>query len=200
MTKVLAPILFFMIAIGIFFSYLKPAYSELQVSKARVESLEQVNQQIEELLSDYTTLREKKSAISAKETENLLKILPDSIDAVHLILDLDSLATKHNLIIRSFKVPEIESEITSLTKKTNSRDQKTTTEEDDLLKSAVLTIECTGTYESFKLFLNDIEKSLSLMDIVKLNISVPELLESSKPEKEITYTLDLQIYWLKEIE
>lgn len=190
MSKVLTPILFTIIALGLFFSYLRPAYSELNASKERLVRIDQAIEESDKLLSNYTELKNKMNAISAEDQKNLAKILPDSVDVVRLILDLDSLATKYGLTIRSFEIPDIESELTL------KKSPDATLEESPVMK-AVLTITCEGSYADFKKLLVDIERSMSLMDVVELEVKVAE--KSTDTEEEAVYTLGLQTYWLKEI-
>jgi Tfp pilus assembly protein PilO len=191
MSKVLTPILFTIVAIGLFFSYLKPAYSELQASKERLTRIDEAIEESNTLLANYTELKNKVSAISEQDQKNLAKILPDAVDVVRLILDLDSLATKYGLTILSFEIPDIESELATKAKKKAN----TTVEESPVMK-AVLTIECEGAYANFKKLLVDVERSMSLMDVVELEVAVSD---GTQTDEEAVYTLGLQTYWLKEI-
>jgi hypothetical protein len=61
---------------------------------------------------------------------------------------------------------------------------------------AVLTIECEGSYADFKKLLVDIERSMSLMDVVALEVDVADTQDT---QEEAVFTLGLQTYWLKEI-
>ena len=148
-------------------------------------------QESDALLTNYTELKNKVNAISAQDQKNLEKILPDAVDVVRLILDIDSLATKYGLTILSFEIPDIESELNAKAKK----NANAPTEESPVMK-AVLTIECEGSYADFKKLLVDIERSMSLMDVVTLEVKVADGAES---QAEAVYTLGLQTYWLKEI-
>jgi Tfp pilus assembly protein PilO len=190
MSKVLTPILFTIIAIGLFFSYLKPAYSELNASKERLARVDQAIQESDKLLANYADLQNKMKAISEQDRKNLMKILPDSVDVVRLILDIDSLATKYGLTIRTFEIPDIDSQLNQKSKNVG------VPEENSPILKAVLTIECEGSYADFKKLLVDIERSMSLMDVVALEVDVADTQET---QEEAVFTLGLQTYWLKEI-
>jgi hypothetical protein len=129
------------------------------------------------------------SNISAEERARMRSILPESIDIVRLIIDLDTLANRHNISIRTFDVPDIN-------RRATARNTNTTDTIEDSVGSAILTIELEGEYPNFKAFLIDVERSLTLMDVVDLEIEVPDVSRNIGND-QIVYTLGLQSYWIK---
>ena len=194
MSKVLTPIIFIVIAIGLFFSYLRPAYDVLQAFQTQKDELDKTITESEDLLRMHNDILTKYENIDPTDHAKLKKILPDSIDVVRLIMDIDALSTKHNLTIDSFEVPQIR-DIEQNARNRNTR--RTAEEENNPVASAVLTIECVGEYQDFKAFLLDIEHSLSLLDVVGLEVKVPNILRVDVTDDRPEYKLDLQAYWLK---
>lgn len=196
MSKVVTPILFFIIAVGLFFTYIRPAYDVLVAFQAQEEELDVALQETEQLIQKYDTLMTNYSSISSEDKARLNKILPQEIDVVRLILDLDSLATKNNMEIISFEVPQLDSKHAPVSRSRTA--QRGTSDEDSPIGNAVLTIECEGEYLDFKNFIYDIERSLLLMDMVALEIEVPDMSEAgTEPDAKPSFTLGLQSYWLK---
>lgn len=188
MSKVLMPVLFLITAIGLFFTYLSPAYDVLLASQAQEARLDESIKQSEALLATHDDLLRKYNSIPAEDIKRLVQLLPNDVDTVRLIMDIDALTTKHSLSVRSFKVPNI-----------NARAVKNTTqtaEEEKPVGEAILTIECDGDYFDFKELLNDIEISLSLVDVVGLKIKVADLTLPDAVDTTV-FTLELQTYWLK---
>ena len=145
------------------------------------------------LLEVHDSLLRKYNSISSENLKRLTQILPNDIDVVRLIVDIDALTTKHRLSIRSFEVPYLESEVASASSKKKQAVQEV---DEGPVGNAILTIECEGEYADFKALLLDIEKSLSLMDLVSLHIEVSDMTRPNAVRGTV-YTLGLQTYWLK---
>lgn len=196
MSKVVTPILFFIIAVGLFFTYIRPAYDVLVAFQAQEKELDVALQETEQLLKKYDELMTNYSSISSEDKARLNKILPQEIDVVRLILDLDSIATKNKMKILTFKVPQLDAKNAPASRSRTA--QRSTADENSPIGSAVLTIECEGEYPDFKNLIYDIERSLLLMDMVALEIKIPNMSESgTRPDAKPTFVLGLQSYWLK---
>jgi Tfp pilus assembly protein PilO len=191
MSKLLFPILLVILSIGLYFTYLSPAYDILLAFQAQSEELDNTIKESQKFIELHNSLLEKFSSIPASHRANISKILPDAIDVVRLILDVDALAGKHNLVIRSFDVPQIENSETS-----NSKSAQEVGEVNENVGSAVITIECAGKYTDLKNFLSEIETSMALMDVVELQVETVDLSQPGAV-RENMYTLGLQAYWLK---
>lgn len=195
MTRTFAPILLLIIAVGLFFSYTRPAYDVLQAFQQQEEKLDEAIKDTNKLLEKHDTLITKYGSIPQQDRMRLGKILPNELDVVRLILDVDSLALKNNITIKAFDVPQMDTPTRTNTAQQRSR-AGVTPQEDSPIGSAVVTIDCEGEYEDLKSMLFEIERSLSLMDVVRLDVVVSDL---SKPgtTEGIKYKIGLQSYWLK---
>jgi Tfp pilus assembly protein PilO len=191
MSKVLAPILFLIAAIGLFFTYLQPGWDVLLAFQAQADRLDASIEKTKGLLETHNKLLTQYNEISPENIARLNKILPDRIDVVRMIMDIDTLTTKHKLTIKSFDIPDMNGEVSKTSKSKNA-----TVAEEGPVGSAVLTVECVGEYQDFKAFVSEIESSLSLMDVVILDITVADLTQPGAV-REITYKVGLQAYWLK---
>lgn len=196
MSRLIAPILLFIVSAGLFFTYLKPAYNVYLAFKEQEKRLDVAIGDSKDLLKKYDELYGKYSLITDAQKQKLDKILPDSVDVVHLVMDLDNLSTNHNLSINSFDIPDMESGQTPTRSK--NRRNITNKDKDSSIGEAVLGLDIEGDYKDFKSFLYDVEKSLSLMDAVSLEIDVPDV-DMLQPgvERKVSYSLKLQVYWLK---
>ena len=90
------------------------------------------------------------------------------------------------------KLSDIETKEAVSVRRGTSKD----TQEESLINSAILTIECEGEYSDFKMFLYDIEKNLSLIDLVGLDIDVEDVTKVNT-ENSVVYKFEMQTYWLK---
>lgn len=195
MDKVVLPFILFTISVGLFFSYIRPAIDVLGALSAQEDRVTQVLENSKNFERKRDALSAERDTISREKEARLKSILPDSIDVVRFIIHLDDLAKQHGILIRSFTFPRM-----------GLRDtQAGGTAQESGVVSALFTLDVLTTYDQFKGFLKDIEKSSALMDVVSLGIDVPAELPlpaGSKEPAETTakkqvYTLGIQRYWLR---
>ncbi len=196
MSRVLVPVLLIIVSAGLLFSYIKPAYENLQEFKFQEAELVEAIEDAERLMEGYQGLLRDKSSISEENQRDLEKILPDAIDVVQLIVDLDVLTQENKLEIKSFEIPYIDREAVMSGAQLSNKTRSNQKQGNGPVGSAVLTVEVTGDYDNFKAFLLDIERSVALVDATLLDIQVPNEFKPGT-DKDITYTVGLQAYWLK---
>lgn len=113
-----------------------------------------------------------------EETEKLEKLLPDHFDNIRLIMDIDAIASKYNVLIRKVDVSNAGSTESGLGKNTDSYNSL----------SLDFTIE--ATYDNFQRFLDDLTNSLRMVDVTNLSFQASSL-------NLFRYSLSLKTYWLK---
>ncbi len=178
--RTLLPIIFILIAGAIFFGYIDPAYRLVQ--ERRVEEVRfdlaltrsrELQQTRDQLLSRYNTF-------SNEDLDRLEKLLPNNIDNVRLILDFDALASQYGMRVRNVGIETAEAGAAGAL-----------TVADDLgYGTLTLVFTVTTTYEKFRAFLEDLERSLRLVDVTAITFSSTE-------SGLYDYSLSIQTYWLK---
>jgi len=197
MSKVLVPVLLLVVSAGLAFSYIKPAYENLQEFELQEAELVDAIDEAKKLVEGYQILLRDKSSISEEDRRNLEKILPDAVDVIQLIVDIDVLTRENNLEIESFDIPYVDREASMRTSASASK-SGIKTQTGDPVGNAMLTIGMKGSYEDFKEFLYDVERSMMLVDVVELRVQ-----SSTGKNKDgtvydvIKYEVGLQAYWLK---
>jgi len=123
--------------------------------------------------------------VNPADIERLHKLLPDHVDNVRLILDLDTLASKHGLALQNVAISGAE------TKEPGAEEVigPVTSEHGEI----TIGFATTGTYERFVTFLTDLEKSLRIVDVIELKISPA----STLGEPTYNFNITLRTYWLK---
>jgi len=174
-------------AIGLFFTYLRPGYEVLQAFQAQADRLDDSIERSKNLLETHKKLLDEYNRISPEKIAKLNKILPDSIDTVQFVLDIDKFATKYDLVIDGIDIPDP-------SKTAKSAVQKNV--EESPIESIIYTVEFSGYYDDFKSFIRDAETSLSLMDVVALDIKVANINQVGA-ERKVIYKVGLQLYSLK---
>ncbi len=171
-------ILLMTVIVGYLFSY--PMYNDMKVlqdeKSAREASLETINQ-IEEKKQQ---LAAQFSALSDKNKQDIDTILPDSFDFVRLTADVEAIGKKYGIVIQRVS----EQEISASNGQTigDSANQKG-------FHSGLIGFNFTTSYESFLSFMEELEKSLRILDIRSLNIT-------PKQNNTYEYTVEFETYWL----
>jgi Tfp pilus assembly protein PilO len=174
---------------AIFMLYTKPTYDGVQSQNAQIAQYDQALEKATELQQLKQTLLSRYNTFNPSDIDRLQKLLPDHVDNVRLILDLDSLAGKHGMALQNVAVSSAES---------NSNTTQTASGAIGASKQKYdsLTIKFTtqGTYDTFKSFIADLEKDLRVVDLVSLSLSNAS---GSGQNALYTYDITLRTYWLK---
>jgi Tfp pilus assembly protein PilO len=189
MVRTIVSVLCIVAAGAIFFMYTQPSYDSVQADNAQIAQYDQALQKATELQQLKQTLLSRYNTFDPADIDRLQKLLPDHVDNVRLILDLDSLAGKHGMALQNVAVSSAESSAAS--NQTASGQVGASKQKYDSLTIKFTT---QGSYATFREFLADIEKSLRVVDLVSLTLS-----NSSGSGQSALYTFDitLRTYWLK---
>ena len=178
MMRFILPILFVIVAVGLFFGYVDPVYDEVKVLRAEearfIDALDrskELQQLKDQLLARYNTF-------SSVDLERLQKLLPDNVDNVRLVLDLDGIASNYGLQIRNVSIDRGAASVPG----TISSDTKS-------YSSIVLSFAVQATYSDFLLFIQDLETSLRLVDIFSIEFSEPVT-------DRYDFQVSIRTYWL----
>jgi Tfp pilus assembly protein PilO len=180
MSKFFVAALLLVISAGLFFAFITPTYSDVQSLQAENGHLSEALDKSRELQSVRDTLRAKYNTFSSGDLDKLQKLVPDHIDNIRLILDVESIAKSHNITVNQFAFsgdggtgPGSSSETAG-----------------GAYGSIIFQFSVTTDYDTFKAFMNDIEHSLRVIDIIALGI------DPSDSGKN-TYQVSIRTYWLK---
>ncbi len=199
MTKALAPFIFIALSIGLFFSYIRPAYEVLgavQEQETRVdvalEKAKTLATKTDELETRYSDIKR-----DVDRMDRLNIMLPDTIDPVRLVIDIDSLARKHGVTVTSFDLPQ------PSTVADNQQQYLDPSEVSALtinpVGEAKMRVVAHGGYANLKAFTQSLEKSLTLVDIAQLSFSKFEIAsqDTSAPVGSLQASFIIKTYWLK---
>jgi Tfp pilus assembly protein PilO len=184
----ITPIILILISFGVFFGYVDKNYrgENLGGEKRSVKSLMAEESEYKSALDNTVNLRskreqliDKRSQITPADLERLEKLLPDNIDNIKLVIDMNNIAADHGLTLKSIKLDtEVKSDSSKLGKDENK------------YGIVGLTFSVSASYENFLNFLTNLEKSLRLVDITDLSVS-------GSDSGVYDFTVGLKTYWLK---
>jgi hypothetical protein len=178
MGKFLIPLALLGISAGLYFVFIEPLYAEIQTLSAQVSRLDLALTKSKELQEVRNSLNSKRTAFRPGDVDRLHKLLPDHIDNVRLIIDIDDIAARYNLAIQNISFTGGPS---------NPSGQNT---DQALFGSMQMSFAVTARYDQFLLLLRDLEKSLRIVDVVALTVNPNE-------EGDYNFAVTLRTYWLK---
>jgi len=169
------------------FAYTKPSYANTGLIKAQIAQYEEALQKAAELDALKAELMAKRNSFSQADIDRLQLMLPDHADNISLILELDSLASRYGMALENV-------DVTTDSGAQGGGNASAGEAIGAIPSYSTITLHFStfGTYDHFRSLIQDIEKSLRLVDLESLSI---------KPDAQIknTYTYDITIktYWLK---
>jgi Tfp pilus assembly protein PilO len=180
------PLIAFLAALGIYFFYVSPTWSgSIADTKNAITLDDQALAAADQYATQQNTLASARNAIDPTYLARLSTFLPDSVDNVGLILDLNALAARSGLSLSNIDV---------LTTATNgasaSTGQGLPTSATNPVGSIDLTLSAVGTYAALQSFLAGVERSARLLD-------VRDIVVKGSDTGVYTYQMSLRLYWLR---
>ncbi|MDD2657497.1 MAG: type 4a pilus biogenesis protein PilO [Candidatus Pacebacteria bacterium] len=180
MNSRLLPTLALFVAAGIFFVYVNPTWSgSITDTKAKIALDNQALDAARQYAAQQNVLADARDAIDASSLERLSTFLPDSVDNVGLILDLNALAARSGLSLANIDV--VTNDIPGT---------KTAPAATSPVGSVNLSLSAVGTFSALQTFLIGVERSARLLDI-------QDVVVKGSDTGVYTYQMTLRLYWLR---
>ena len=115
MNKFLTPIILVIVAVGLFFFYIDPQWQKMKVLQATNAEYNNAIDQSNKLLKVRDSLLAKYNSFRPEDLTRLEKLLPNNIDNVRLIIDINSITSKYGASIKNVKLstPSAEADVTN---------------------------------------------------------------------------------------
>ncbi len=186
--NLITPIILIIISIGIFFGYIDPNYrgENLSGDNRSIQSLLAEDNEYQVALNNSSEIRRKRETLVQTRGEidpadllKLEKLLPDNVDNIKLVIDMNQIAQNHNLSLKNIKLD------------TGTKTDSNKLGQDNSKYGTVgLSFSVNSSYNNFQSFLSDLEKSLRLVDITDLSVTGNET-------GTYDFSVGLKTYWLK---
>jgi len=155
--RIIGPFLFLAIAVGLYFSAIKPGWQVLQALNEQESRVDEVLLQANRLKDTYERLYTQRTAFSTNNMERLLVMVPDVVDPVRFVMQMDTIAMRHNITVENFSIP-------------NNSGSGKASKTANVVVPLTFRFSVNGTYSNLKRFLAEIESSLMVMDVNSLSI------------------------------
>lgn len=169
----------FAASVGVFIGYIRPEWAVVQEKREILKQYEQAALNARALQAKRDELLEKRQNMSAEDLERLSVMLPRNVDNVKLTLEINRIARQYNLVLQNVQVED------------SAKDPATQKKESELAyRSIAIDFTVSGGYNDYVEFLQNIEKSLRIINVEELAFSADNKTGLYK------FTMRVRTYWL----
>ena len=205
MTRFILPIVLIGIAASVFFMFANPIYNDISAQKAQAASYNEALNNSKELENERDILTAKYNAIDPNDLAKLQKLLPDNIDNIRLILEIEQIAAPYGMSLTDVKYD------TTNTAASSSAPAVVATVEGGAAANSIpknygifdLEFSTSGTYDNFINFTKDLENNLRIVDISSIDFSsdantgITGVSPKTNLAEVYKYDFKIKTYWLK---
>lgn len=180
MNSHILPIFALIIAAGIFFGYVNPTWTvSIAGAKAVIANDDQAIAAANVFIAQQNKLASARNAIDPANIARITAFLPDSVDNVGIILNLNALAARSGLSISNLDIMANSAANAPAAAGATSNS----------VNSTNLSLTAVGTYSALQAFLTGVEKSQRLLD-------VRDMVVKGSDTGVYSYQMILRLYWL----
>jgi Tfp pilus assembly protein PilO len=181
--------------------FTNPIYSDISTLQTKVSSYNEALNNSKALESVRDTLTAKENAIDPANLAKIVKLLPDNVDNIRLILEIGQIAAPYGMTLKDVKY-SVTSPVTTPTTTGVVQGGSTSTSASNKDYGVFnLEFSTTGSYSNFMNFTKDLESNLRIVDISSISFSsdTNTNITNTKvgPNEIYTYDFKIQTYYLK---
>ncbi len=180
--RLLLPVILVIAAIGLFVAYTNPTYQGLKATQLKVSAYDDALDKAQELRTLRDKLQSARNAFSPQDEQKLIRLLPDQVDNIRLIIDINNIAARRGLVLSNVALGEVSQSSAAAVSLAVGPSS-------DPIGSVDLGFSVTASYEDFLIFLQDLEHSLRILDVEKLEFA-------SSANGKYSFDLTIRTYWL----
>lgn len=180
--RFIIPLILIAAAVGLFALYTNPQYQQIKALQTQVSSFNDALDKANELKGIRDQLLSRRNTFATENVQKLEHILPDNVDNIRFIIDINNIASRRSLSLSNVSVGTVsDSKV--------ARNALSVGQSGDPVGSASVSFSLTASYDDFLSFLQDLEHSLRIVDVQVLDF---------KPAAAGRYEISLTIrtYWL----
>lgn len=180
MARIITSLIFLAAAFMVFFAWTRPNFAEVGKLQKKEIAFNEILGNSKQLQTVRDKILSEYNSISQDDLDKLDKIIPSKMEAIKLIVEIESIAKSHGLLLKNIDVKKGEG------KNGASFGPK---REDFGKVSMIMSV--VGRYSSFVSFLKDLERNSSLIDIDKITFS-------SSDTNSYEFSIGAVTYWKKQ--
>jgi len=196
------PIFMLIVAIGGFFLFTDKHYQTVKDLRVQVASYNVALDNAKALQAKRDELVGQYNAFPEANIEKLKKLLPDNVDNIRLIIEIEAIARNYGMQLKNVKYDDTKSKDSATAFAAPSSSDLAAQSKD--YGAITLGFSTQGSYENFLKFLSDLEKSLRIVDVSSIAFtSADDGAQSKAPNTPgiggtgYKYDFTIKTYWLK---
>src|SRR3989344_831018 len=197
MIRFIMPFILIGISISIFFVLSNPLYNDIQELRTQVVSYDKALSNSKALENERDILTAKDNSINPDDKIKLQKLLPNNVDNIRLILEIEQIALPYGMSLKYIKYRATK----DTTKSAKSGEATVVQVGGEVATSYLkdygvwdLEFSTTGTYNNFLNFTRDLERNLRIVDVSSIQFSSEVASNSTLPES-YSYSFKIKTYW-----
>lgn len=192
--RFILPIILIGIAVAGFFMFTSPLYEDISVIRADISAYDEALNNSKALENERDKLTSKYNNISKDDLDKLEKLLPDNIDNIRLILEIEKIASPYGMVLKDVKYNASASDTAGAGGPVQAGGGEATLGKDYRILNMEFSV--TGTYNNFINFTRDLESNLRIVDISSVVFSSETDIKTN-PAGTYKYSFKIKTYWLK---
>ncbi len=201
MFRFITPVILIGVAVAGFFIFTRPIYSDISSLREESTSYNDALTNSKALETERDKLTAKYNAISQDNLDRLTKLLPENIDNIRLILEIEKIASPYGMVLKDVKYNAVATD----NKNTNTPSTALAPVATPITSKDYgvwdLEFSTGGTYNNFLNFTRDLENNLRIVDISSIdfssNNSAPATVSPNSASEFYQYNFKIKTYWLK---
>ena len=185
-------------AIGGFFLLTEPLYQGISLKRQQIAAYDEALNNSKALEAERDKLTQKYNSFDPNNLSRLEKLLPDNVDNIRLILEIEKIASPYGMALKDVKYDVVsknsavsQTQIAGVIQPGGNNGNK---------NYSVWNLEFStqATYNNFLSFVKDLEDNLRIVDIASIQFSSNTSLGLSPTLSEAyKYNFKIKTYWLK---
>lgn len=203
MMRFIMPAILIGIAGAVFFVFTNPIYNDISALNSDVASYNEALDNSKMLENERDKLTSKYNTINPDDLVKLKKLLPDNVDNIRLILEIEQIALPYGMVLKDIKYNAAS---------VSAKDKEAVGKGSSIQGGVVgktpkdygifgLEFSTSGTYDNFISFTKDMESNLRIVDISSIafssNTTGSDSASKTSGPEIYKYNFKIKTYWLK---
>ncbi|MEK7642237.1 MAG: hypothetical protein AAB392_00360 [Patescibacteria group bacterium] len=163
---------------SVIYAFTIPTFSDISILLNEKDSYEEMIDKSKNIEERKNTLLAEFNNVSAKDVQKIETLIPSSLNFVKLVSDIDVVASKYGIAIDGVVSTDHSNNAESIAEASEAKK----------LNSATISFRFEANYDKFNSFLDDLERSLRILDIKSIYIT-------SGDKNKYTYQISFDTYW-----
>ncbi|MBI2639797.1 MAG: type 4a pilus biogenesis protein PilO [Candidatus Sungbacteria bacterium] len=182
MTRFVFSIIFLFISVVVFFSGVFPAWQKVTDLQVEIAEFTALNDELQDIAGVRDELMGQYNSISQTDLNKLSAMVPRGLGSAQFVRDIEALAKRHGMFLRSIDFVSQEKPTTSQLKLPTERQ----------VIPVDVSLKMLGSYESFGAFLRDLEKTVRIVDVADISFGTRQ---QDAREGPLEFSLNAATYY-----